>query len=190
MKQFSDLAEEELQKIAEQIPVQIFKKGKILLHQGDIPTRCYFVLHGCVRQYKVDSEGREATVNFYTEHQSITIFNQHDQDKHSKYSLSCVENSCLVVGDLSTEQDMYNAHPFLIELTRRMMEENIGAMHDDFADFITSGPEERYLSLIDKRPGLLERVPQHQLASYLGVTPESLSRIKRRIARDNLKIVD
>lgn len=62
-----------------------------------------------------------------------------------------------------------------------MLEENLGNIHNEHASFITSTPEERYLSLLEKRPNLAKRVPQNQLASYLGIKPESLSRIKRRI---------
>lgn len=85
---------------------------------------------------------------------------------------------------------MYEDYPFLLELTRNMMEADLGSMHDDFAKFMASTPEERYLTLKEKRPGLMDRVPQHQLASYLGIKPESLSRIKRRLENSHLKIVN
>lgn len=61
------------------------------------------------------------------------------------------------------------------------MEEEMGKSHDRLSSYILSSPEERYLDLLKTRPELLERVPQYQLASYLGVTPESLSRIRKRI---------
>lgn len=188
MKRFSNLSEEELDKLTDNVPVAAFKKGTILLHQGEVPDRCYFVLTGCVRQYAVDADGKETTFNFFTEEQSVTIFNQHSIDKASNYSLSCLEDCILVVGDLSIEQDMYDEHPVLQAMTRKMMEEDIGAMHDHFASFISSSPEERYNALLEKRPGLINRVPQYQLASYLGITPESLSRIKKRSG--HLRVVD
>jgi len=190
MKKFTDLSEDQLQEIVDQIPVVSFNKGEILLHQGEIPTKCFFVLKGCVRQYAVDEDGKESTSNFFTEEQSVTIFNQHLEDKSSKYSLICLEDCVLVIGDLETEQDMYDSHPFLVEITRSMIEADMGTLHDDFAKFMSSTPEERYIALKEKRPGLVDRVPQHQLASYLGITPESLSRIKRRVERSHLKIVD
>ncbi|UOQ44320.1 Crp/Fnr family transcriptional regulator [Halobacillus salinarum] len=190
MKRFSDLSESELVKLTEDVPVAAFKKGTILLHQGDVPHKCYFVLQGCVRQYAVDANGNENTYNFFTEEQSVTIFNQHTPDKVSPYSLSCLEDCTLVAGDLSTEQEAYDMHPVLEAMTRKMIQADMGAMRDDFSSFISSTPEERYQALMAKRPDLVDRVPQYQLASYLGIKPESLSRIKKRSAASHLRIVD
>ncbi|RWZ58560.1 Crp/Fnr family transcriptional regulator [Halobacillus fulvus] len=181
MKRFTDLDDQSLDRIASEVPVASFQKGTTLLHQGEVPEKCYFILKGCIRKYTVDEEGKETTVNFYTEEQSVTIFNRHSPDQASKYSLDCVEDCALVVGDLATEQDSYDANPALEAMTRKMIEEDVGAMHDDFALFISSTPEDRYRNLLEKRPDLITRVPQHQLASYLGITPESLSRIKKRL---------
>lgn len=81
-------------------------------------------------------------------------------------------------------------HPVLETMTRKMMEEDMGTMRDDFSAFISSTPEERYYGLMEKRPDLVDRVPQYQLASYLGIKPESLSRIKKRAAANHLRIVE
>ncbi|OKL36090.1 Crp/Fnr family transcriptional regulator [Domibacillus mangrovi] len=190
MKRFSDLSETELKKLTVDVPVATFKKGTILLHQGDVPDKCYFVLKGCIRQYAVDDDGNETTFNFYTEEQSVTIFNLHAVEKAAKYSLSCLEDCTLVVGDLATEQGNYDMHPVLEKMTRKMIEEDFGSMRDDFASFMSSTPEKRYRVLLEKRPDLIKRVPQYQLASYLGITPESLSRIKKRSEANHLRIVD
>lgn len=190
MKRFSNLSEAELKELIIDIPIATFKKGTILLHQGEIPDKCYFVLQGCVRQYAVDENGNENTYNFFTEEQSITIFNQHTSDQASQYALSCVEDCTLVVGDLAAEQESYDTHPVLEAMTRKMIQEDYGAMRDEFSAFISSTPEERYHTLMEKRPDLIDRVPQYQLASYLGITPESLSRIKKRAEASHLRIVD
>ncbi|RCW52023.1 Crp/Fnr family transcriptional regulator [Paenibacillus prosopidis] len=185
MTRFTTLREEEQQAIAEQILIEEYKKGTMILRQGEIPDKCYFVLKGCVRQYSIDETGKEVTSNFYTEEQAISNFNHHKQDKSSAYSLTCLEDCILVVGDLDSEKDLYNKYSQLEAMTRMMIEQNFGEVQDELASFIASAPEERYKALLRKRPHLVDRVPQHQLASYLGFTPESLSRIKKRINKDH-----
>lgn len=185
MSRWTSLNEEDQQAIVNEIRIEEFKKGTVLFKQGDAPSKCYFILKGCVRQYSIDEEGREVTSNFYTEEQAIAIFNHHKRDKSSDYTFTCVEDSVMVVGDLNTEKDMYNKHPQLELMTRRMIEENFSQVQEEFAAFIASSPEERFKTLLMNRPSLIDRVPQHQFASYLGMTPESLSRIKKRIHQDH-----
>lgn len=184
MTRWTSLSEEDQQAIVDEIRIEEFKKGTVLFKQGDVPSKCYFILKGCVRQYAIDAEGREITSNFYTEEQAIAIFNHHKPDKTSDYSFTCVEDSVMVVGDLDTEMDMYTKHPQLELMTRRMIEGSFSQVQEEFAAFIASSPEQRFRMLLLKRPSLIDRVPQHQLASYLCMTPESLSRIKKRIRQD------
>ncbi len=73
MKRFTDMSMEEMMVIVDKIPIQTFKKGTVLLEQGDLVKRCYFVIKGCVRQYQLDRDGNEITVNFFTEEQGVTI---------------------------------------------------------------------------------------------------------------------
>ncbi|MBC5638101.1 Crp/Fnr family transcriptional regulator [Ornithinibacillus sp. BX22] len=184
MAKHTNLREAEQEAIINEIVVERFLKGTDLTKQGyrlDTTTDCYFVLAGCVRQFYIDEDGKEITSNFYTEEQAILLANFGDSSQVSNYSLTCVEDSVLVVSDMVREEEMYLDFPELETMTRRMMEGYLGQTQNELAQFFRLSPEERYKSVITNRPDLITRVPQHQLASYLGITPESLSRIKKRI---------
>ncbi|RFB12674.1 Crp/Fnr family transcriptional regulator [Bacillus sp. HNG] len=182
MATYTSLSEAEQQAVIDAIIIEKFEKGTTLIKQGDSSSKnCYFVLKGCVRQYYLDTEGKEVTTHFYTEDQAILLFNVEDPDQESTYTLTCQEDSVLVVGELESEQEMYKQYTELETMTRRMMEKYLTQIQNENALFIRSSPEDRYKMIIQNRPDLLTRVPQHQLASYLGMTPESLSRIKKRI---------
>ncbi len=187
MTEFTTLSEEAQRTIVDALQIEEYKKGTFLLQQGDVPmTKCYFVIKGCIRQFFVDEYGKEITSNFFTEEQAIPIFNDQRKGEMSKFSYACLEDSILVVGDLDSEKVLYNTFSQLESMIRKMMEININKVHEELADFLRSSPEERYKTVLKKRPQLIHRVPQHQLASFLGITPESLSRIKKRIEKNNV----
>jgi len=184
MEKYTDFSKEELPEVLGKMVVESYQKGTILLQQGDISRKCYLVLNGCIRQYSCGEDGKETTNNFFTEEQSVTMFISYKLRQPSDYSLSCVEDTTVLIGDMASEEEMYNKFPALQNITRSMLELNFGETQDASARFIAETPEERYRSLAEQRPGLVNRVPQHQLASYLGITPESLSRIKKRLSQD------
>ncbi|MEX2593667.1 MAG: Crp/Fnr family transcriptional regulator [Anditalea sp.] len=176
------LTNEEVKALAENIPVRFFKKGTVLVNEGDICNKCYFVLKGCLRQY-IFINGVDKSTQFYTEEQAAVFFSSIANQSKSESHLSCVEDSILIVGEPNSETEMYKKFPKLEQITRMMMAQDFGKIQDALSYFIASSPEERYLNLLKTKPDLLQRVPQHQLASYIGVSPESLSRIRKRLLK-------
>lgn len=181
LSQFPTLTEEDIELLITHIPIKSYKKGDFLIKEGEKYDKCYFILKGCVRQYYLQN-GEEKTTGFFTEKQSVTSFSEYSKTATSSHYLACVEDCLLIVGNSGNEQEMYEKFPKLIAITRLLMEEDFGKTQENFASFKMSSPEERYLNLLETRPYLLDRVPQHQLASYLGMKPESLSRIRKRIS--------
>jgi CRP-like cAMP-binding protein len=174
------LSEEEIKAVEKEIPIRVFKKGTILLKEGDISTKCYFNLKGLVRQYYL-VDGEEKTTAFFAEEQAVNSFESASQRIPSKHYLACVEECTMVVGDLSTETDFLERFPRLEILVRMMVDQDFGKQQEMLASYIITSPEERYLKLLESPDNLIQRVPQYQLASYLGIAPESLSRIRKRI---------
>jgi CRP-like cAMP-binding protein len=155
------------------------KKGTILLQEGQKTKNSYFVLKGCIRTYYV-IEGEEKTTAFYTEMDALTpncVINK----TPSEYFVSCVEDSIVLISDSDMEVEINTKFPKFDVMCRKLSEELLAKKQVDFDSFKTSSPEQRYLNLMEKRPDLIQRVPQHQLASFLGMKPQSLSRIRARI---------
>lgn len=96
----------------------------------------------------------------------------------------------MIVGELDEQDSELEKYPEFENIVLKMMQSGMGELQDTFASFIRMTPEERVKHMMGKRPELFTRVPQHQLASYLGLTPESLSRIKGRLGQGRLKVVD
>lgn len=159
--------------------IRSVKKGTILLKEGQRSKESYFVLKGCIRAYYV-IDGEEKTTAFYTEMEALTppcVISK----TPSEYYVSCLENNILMVSNADMEIEVNSKFPRFESLCRILSEELLAKKQIDFDAFKTSSPEQRYLNLIQKRPDLIQRVPQHQLASYLGIKPQSLSRLRARM---------
>lgn len=155
------------------------KKGTNLLEQGQKTKESYFVLKGCIRVYYM-IDGEEKTTAFYTELEGLTphcVINK----TPSEYYVGCVEDSILLVSNDDMSVEVNSKFPKFDTMCRMLSEELLAKQRMDFDEFKTSSPEQRYLNLIQKRPDLIQRVPQHQLASFLGIKPQSLSRLRARI---------
>ncbi len=99
----------------------------------------------------------------------------------SEYYISCIEDSILTVSNSDMEVEINSKFPKFETLCRILSEELLAKQQIDFDKFKISSPEQRYLNLLQSRPDLIQRVPQHQLASFLGIKPQSLSRLRARI---------
>lgn len=155
------------------------KKGSVLLKEGQKSEENYFVLKGCIRTY-YNMEGEKKTTAFYTEMEGLTPVCVVSKAP-SEYYVSCVEDSILLISNLDMEEEINTKFPKFEKMCRKLSEELLIQQRIDFDAFKTSSPEQRYLNLLEKRPDLIQRVPQHQLASYLGIKPQSLSRLRSRI---------
>lgn len=183
ISKYVSLTEDEKNAIVSLDIFRSVKKGTILLKEGQKSKNSYFVLKGCIRTYYV-LDGEEKTTAFYTEMEVLTPHCVITQTP-SEYYISCIEDAILTVSNADMEAEVNGKFPKFETLCRILAEERLAQQQIDFDEFKTSSPEQRYLNLLQKRPDLIQRVPQHQLASYLGIQPQSLSRLRARIVEKN-----
>ena len=177
---FEKFDENEINAIVEHTRMESFKKGTIILKENQICNKCYFVLKGCIRQYQL-IDGEEKTTGFFVEGQAAVLYSSYLEKKPSDYYLSCIEDSILTVGTREQEQELQKKYPNLEHLIYTLLPQDFTKAQEHIALLNNYNPEQRYLVLMQKQPELINRVPLHQLASLIGVTPESLSRIRKRI---------
>jgi len=155
------------------------KKGTTLLKEGQKSQDDYFVLKGCIRKYYI-IDGEEKTTAFFTEMEGITPHCVKN-NAPSEYFISCVEDTILTVANPDMEVELFTKFPKFQLMCRILSEEHLAKQQINFDEFKIFSPEQRYLNLLQSRPDLIQRVPQQQLASFLGIKPQSLSRLRARI---------
>lgn len=177
---FELLKKHEIEIIVNSAKLKHFAKGEYLLQAGQISKHCYLVVSGLVREFHI-SNGDEKTTEFYYEGSPVNSFTSSLEQSPSKSNLIAAEDTWVTVGTQSLELAMCQQIPRLEHIIRVEVERNTGVLQNKLATFISSSPQERYTNLLSERPDLFQRVPQHQIASYLGITPESLSRLRKRL---------
>jgi len=181
IEKYIALSEEEKQAIIDLSVFKTFEQDAILLREGQVSNEGFFVVKGCIRCYYM-IDGEEKTTAFYTEGEifaplcSIT-------GQPSEYFVACVEETILAVSTPEIEQISFEKFPRFESLCRMISEDKVARNQATFDEFKTSSPEQRYLTLLETRYDLVQRVPQYQLASFLGITPQSLSRMRGRLQK-------
>ncbi len=138
-------------------------------------------MSGLVRQFRLN-DGLEQTSNFYSEDQPVGTISYATRNVPSAFTLICAEPSRISVVSFEKERELCRRFPRFEKMCRLTTEQELIEFQNKFSKFLSASPEERYVSLMKERPDLIDRVPQYHLSSYLGMKPESLSRIRKRLA--------
>ena len=159
------------------------KKRQFLLQEGDVCKQLAFVTAGCLREYSVDHKGEEHIIQFAVEDWWISDLNSFLTGTASTHNIDALENSEVLLLDKAARDKMLETIPKMERFFRIILENNYIATHRRINEALSATAEERYLAFLKTYPVQAEKLPQNQIASFLGITPQSLSRIRKEMSR-------
>lgn len=182
IKTFIRLSNEECQVLSSSCTIKKLKNNEVFFEEGQIAHELYFVAKGCVRLfYKVDVD--EKTAFFYSQGQFICAGESYNLGIPAKENYQSIGESEIIVFNKRKVEVLLEKYPKFEIIGLIATENELIASQKIIASFVTQTAEERYLELLKSNATLFQNVPQQYIASFLGVSPETLSRIKSRVLR-------
>lgn len=159
------------------------RKDAFLLQAGEVSTHLGFVTRGCLRSYTIDKKGQEHILQFAIEGWWISDLYSFLTGKESTSFIDALEETDVLLLDRAGYEKLSTVVPKFERYWRILLQSNYVATHRRLLATISLPAEEQYVQLLGECPSITQRVAQRHIASYLGITPEALSRIRNRIAR-------
>lgn len=175
-----NLDNEEVEHFISKLQVKQFGKKEMVLQEGNICKHAYFINKGCLR-YFYNIDGQENTGQFFFENSWYADYESYLSGKPSNQNIETLEKSVIILLAKSDLEQLFIDIPKFEKFGRIMAENAFLGLRNRNEMLTNQSAEERYLNLMKERPKVFERVPQHYIASYLGIKPPSLSRIRKRI---------
>jgi CRP-like cAMP-binding protein len=159
---------------------RLYRKRQYLLQEGDICTQFYFVVKGCLRMYKIDDKGTTHILQFATENYWINDLGSFHDLRPSELAIDALEDSVVLQISRDDLIALYLQAPKFDRIFRVLLENSFVRLQNRLLQNISSTAEDRYQSFLELYPHLLNRLSQVQIAAYLGITPEFLSRLRNK----------
>lgn len=185
-KYLSDLLNSQefsLSKCSASYEIRNFKKGQYLLRMGEVCRHNYFVEKGLLRMYSVDDGGKEHVIQFAPENWIISDRSSLYFKEKSAYYIEAVESSEVVLLSPEFFVELKNEFPVAVATNDLLLQKHILNLQKRVNSLLADTAEQRYLDFIQMYPDIMLRVPQWMVASYLGITPESLSRVRKELTK-------
>ncbi len=151
----------------------------ILLQEGEISKHIYLIKQGCLREW-FNKDGKDITFQFFFEGQAVASIDSFMSNNTSLFTIESIEPTTLISIRKDDFDELLNTYPKLQLEFQNLIFQRLRNYSQLFLSRIKDTPEERYKDLIQNQPEIIKRVPQHYIASFLGITPISLSRIRNR----------
>lgn len=177
------LTEAEATRIRDCAIVKKIRKRQYLLQEGDVWKYDAFITKGCVRTYSVDEKGSEHIIGFAIENWWTGDRESLLSGQPSKFNIDAIEDSELILFTHANFEKLCTEIPALQHMVLQILQRSFIASQNRIQATLSQTAEEKYKGFIDKYSDFATRIPQNMIASYLGVTPETLSRIRKQTAR-------
>lgn len=178
----ASITAETARELSSQAHVQQVAKGNFLLREGEVSRYFYFVESGLLRFYSIDKTGKEHIIQFAPEGWITGDRGSVYFQAGSEYFIDAIEDSTVAALSQHTMRDAAAKSKTFGIFNERLLQNHIRQLQKRVRLLISATAEERYLDFMSLYPHLMQRVPQWMIASYLGITPESLSRVRKAIA--------
>jgi CRP-like cAMP-binding protein len=159
------------------------RKNDFILREGEMAKHLAFVISGCLRLYTIDAKGKEHIMQFAPENWWVGDINSSTQSAPSQFFIDALEESEILLLDIQSYNNVINQIPVVAVFFQQLMQKRQAATQKRIIFSMSVSAEEQYLDFLKTYPTFSQRVPQHMIASYLGITPESLSRIRKQIVK-------
>lgn len=177
------LNKEEINLIERIIEIKKLRRRQYLSQSGDIVTHMNFVVEGALKMYYVDQEGKEHNLQFAVENHWINDIKSMHKEEPSRLEIEALETTTVIRLSLDNLKVLFVEHPKFNRIFRVLIENAYMNLQDRVLDNISSSAETRYINFMEKYPYLLQRISNVQIASYLGITPEFLSKIRKELSQ-------
>ncbi|WP_299529141.1 Crp/Fnr family transcriptional regulator [Ulvibacterium sp.] len=183
LKNLSHSTPQEIDSIKPDLKITAYGKGDFFLKRGEVQKDMGFISEGLVRRYYINEKGNQITTGFAKENEYLTDYPAFIQQRPTKYFLQCIEPSVIIGIPYTIIQLSYEEFTNGQLYGRLMAEQTLTILNDRIEGFLFYTAEERYLKFIREHPELMNRVSLTHLSSFLGIERQSLSRIRKRIAK-------
>lgn len=187
ISRFITLAPEEKEYFTSLLKVKKLKKKQYLLQEGDIARHEYFVNKGCLRTYTIDEKGQEHVIQFAIEDWWIGDMYSFLTQTPAKYTIDALEDSEVFCLEKNALEELYVKIPKFEKFFRHLLQNAFISLQERVIGNLSQPADERYCTFITKYSDMEKRLPLKQIASYLGITPESLSRIRSQYIKTQKK---
>lgn len=180
-----DVEKREIKSIIDDCTIKTYKKDEFLLREKEICYHTFFVEKGLLRQYSIDKKGKEHILQFAPENWFISDRESVYFNQPSRYFIQALEDTRVVLIDEKIITRLERKISTFRDFNNQLLHNHIRHLQNRINQLLSAHAEDRYLSFTKMYPDVLLRVPQSMVASFLGITPESLSRVRKGLARKN-----